>query len=188
MRALLNNMNEQAAEGKLVSLIFLSMGTAARKSLTDKFPYMIIATVSMGEMKEICEQAFTKPRNRTLERYRFLAPKQKKEETLRQFWHALTGMAAKCELGDQSESHIMDAFIQNMNNKAVQERHCTEPKRDPQEAFRFAIAYEEGEQQHKTYEGKNRETRNITRTNSHGKRKTKPIRQMWIRIHKGTFS
>ena len=28
-------------------------------------------------------------------------------------------------------------------------------KNDPQEAFRFAVAYEEGVNQHKTYEGRN---------------------------------
>ena len=42
-----------------------------------------------------------------------------------------------------------------MNNKTVQERLCTEPKNDPQEVFRFAVAYEEGVSQHKTYEGRN---------------------------------
>ena len=42
--------------------------------------------------------------------------------TSRQFWHALTGQSAKCEFGDQTESLIMDAFIQKRNNKALQER------------------------------------------------------------------
>ena len=38
--ALLSKLNEQAAERKLVSLLILSLGTAARKSLTDKFSYI----------------------------------------------------------------------------------------------------------------------------------------------------
>ena len=54
-------------------------------------------------------------------------------------------MAAKCEFGDQMNSHIMDAFIQNMNNKSAQERPYTEPKGNPQEASRFAVAYKERE-------------------------------------------
>ena len=45
-------------------------------------------------------------------------------------------------------------FIQNMNNKTVQERLRTEPKADPQEAFRFPVAIEEGFFQHKTYQGR----------------------------------
>ena len=35
--ALFNNLNEQAAERKLVSILFFLLGMAARKSLTDKF-------------------------------------------------------------------------------------------------------------------------------------------------------
>ena len=65
---------------------------------------MIIATISMKKMKENCEQPFMKPRNRTLELYKFFARKRKEKETLRQFWLALTGMAAKCDFGDQTES------------------------------------------------------------------------------------
>ena len=42
----------------------------------------------MREMEENSEQAFMKPRNRTLERYKNFARKQKERETLRQFWHA----------------------------------------------------------------------------------------------------
>ena len=38
----------------------------------------------------------------------------------------------------------MDAFIQSLQTKTVQERLCTEPKDQPQEALRFAIAFEEG--------------------------------------------
>ena len=75
-----------------------------------------------------------------------------KRKTLRQFWHTLTGMAAKYAFGEQNESLIMDTIIQNMNNKMIQQKLCTEPKEEPQEAFRFAVAYEEGISQHKTFE------------------------------------
>ena len=66
-------------------------------------------------------------------------------------------MAAKCAFGEQTEVLIMDTFIQNMNNKNVQQKLCTEPKDDPQEAFRFAVAYEEGISQHKAYENATKE-------------------------------
>ena len=75
--------------------------------------------------------------------------------TLRYFWHTLTGFAAKCDIGEQSESLIMDTFIKNLNNKNVQQKMCMETKNDPQEAFRFEIAYEEGISQHLTFEGAN---------------------------------
>ena len=91
------------------------------------------------------------PRNRTLERYKNFAQKQQKHESLRQFWNTLTGLAAKCDFREQSESLIVDAFIQNMHNKTVQERLCTEHKDQPQEALRFAIASEEGISQQKKF-------------------------------------
>ena len=150
--ALINNLNEQAEERKIVSVLFLSLGSVARKSLTDKFPEMRVATITLTDLKNNCEQAFVIPRNRTLERYNFFARKQKQNETLRQFWHTLTGMAAKCAFGEQTEGLIMDTFIQNVNNKMVQQKLCTEPKEEQQEAFRFAVAYEEGITQHKTFE------------------------------------
>ena len=65
-------------------------------------------------------------------------------------WH---GRAARWDFGDQTESLIMDTFIQNTNNKTVQQKLCTEPKNDPQESFQFAIAYEEGINQHRAFEG-----------------------------------
>ena len=34
----------------------------------------------------------------------------------------------------------------------VQQNLCTEPKENPEEAFRFAVAYEEGVNQHKAFE------------------------------------
>ena len=44
-----------------------------------------------------------------------------------------------------------------MNHKSVQQKLCTEPKDDPQEAFRFAVEYEEGISQHKAYESATKE-------------------------------
>ena len=78
---------------------------------------MRVATVTLHEMQTNCDEAFNKPRNRTLERFKFVSRKQKEKETLRQFWHTLTGLAAKCEFADQTKSLVMDTFIQNKNNK-----------------------------------------------------------------------
>ena len=92
---------------------------------------MRVATISLEELKGNCEQAFVKPRNRTLERYKFFARKQVPKETLRQFWRTLTGVASKCAFEEQTESLIMDTFIQNMNNKMVQQSCVPSPKTTP---------------------------------------------------------
>ena len=70
--ALINNLNEQAAERKVLSVLFLSLGTAGRKSITDKFLEMRVATVTLQELRTNCDEAFCKPRKRTLERFKFL--------------------------------------------------------------------------------------------------------------------
>ena len=75
------------------------------------------------------------------------ARKQQPNESLRQFWNALTGMAAKCDFERQTERKtnlMMENFIQKLYNKAVQERLCTEPKRTREEALNFVVAFEEG--------------------------------------------
>ena len=111
------------------------------------------ATLLLQEIKANCDEAFQKPRNRTLERYKILPQKLNPKESLRQFWYTLTCMGAKCIFGDKTESLIKGTFIQNMNNKTVQQKLCTEPKNDRNGAFRFAIANEEGINQHRAFEG-----------------------------------
>ena len=49
----------------------------------------------------------------------------------------------------------MDAFIRNMQQKTVEERLCTEPKENPKEALRFAVAFEEGISLQKSFTGGN---------------------------------
>ena len=82
-------------------------------------------------MKDNCEQTLRKQRNRTLERYKFFSRKHQNNETLRQFWNALTSLAARRYFEQQTEILIMGAFIQNMLNKTTRtfvyrdERHST---------------------------------------------------------------
>ena len=47
----------------------------------------------------------------------------------------------------------MDTFIQNMNNKTVQERPGIEPKEMPEEALRFAAPLQEGSSQQRSFGG-----------------------------------
>ena len=134
-------------------IFFLSLGSAGRKNLNDKFPYLVVATVALKEIKENCDQTFVKPRNRTLDRYKFFSRKQQSNESLRHFWNVLTAIASRCEFGEQTNSLIMDAFVQNMNNKSVQQRLCTEPKDEPEKALRFVVAFEERISQRKSFGG-----------------------------------
>ena len=113
----------------------------------DRRPNLDVKQIQLKELMEIAKSAFHKRKNRTMERHKFLARKQAENESLEQFWNALNGMAANCELQGLTETLVYDVFILNMRNAMVQERLLTEPKDSPEEALRFAIAYEQGVQQ-----------------------------------------
>ena len=79
--ALMNNLNEEAAEERnVISVLFLPLGTAGRKSLTDKLPEMRVATVTLQELRTKYDEAFSKPRNRTLERFKLVRENRKKKK------------------------------------------------------------------------------------------------------------
>ena len=80
-----------------------------------------------------------KPRNKTLNKFKFFPRKQQQHESLRQFSNVLTALPVNP--GQQTERLILDACIQNMNNKRVHERLCTEPKEQVEDAIRFAITF-----------------------------------------------
>ena len=66
-------------------------------------------------------------------------PKQQNHESLTQCCNTLTGLAAKRNFGELTESLVMDAFIQKMQNKTVQDQ----TKNTSSGALRFAIAFDE---------------------------------------------
>ena len=143
VKVLIGDMPEEAAEKKVVTWLFLSVGEPARKLFKDKYPELSVWTLQTGDMLQRCENCFHIARNRTLDRHKFLSRKQQANESLQQFWHALNGLASKCELGEITQTLVHDVFILNMNNKKVQ-KLCVEPFNDPQEALQYAISYEEG--------------------------------------------
>ena len=117
----------------------------------DKYPNAKIAEISFKNLLNNCKDTFDTKRNHTLDRFRFLSRKQMQAESLEQFWHSLNGLAAECDFGTQTESLVHDIFILNMKSPTVQEKLCTEPKANPQEALAFAIAFEEGTIRQKSY-------------------------------------
>ena len=144
VKAPIGDMPEEAAETKVVTWLFLSVGEPARKLFKDSYPELSVWTLQTREILQRCENCFYIARNRTLDRHKFLSRKQQANESLQQFWHALNGLASKCELGEFTQTLVHDVFILNMNNKKVQEKLCVEPFNDPQEALQYAISYEEG--------------------------------------------
>ena len=85
-----------------------------------------------------------------MDRHKFLNRKQKDDESLEQFWHALNGIAANCDFGTQTTGLVYDIIVSYMKNTVGKERLFTEPKDIPEDALNFAVAFEQGAQQKKT--------------------------------------
>ena len=133
-----------------MSMMFLSLGEAGRKMFRDKYPEKTIWSLQATGMLQRFEGCFQIARNRTLDRHHFFSRKQLPNESLQQFWHTLNGLAARCELGEITQTQVHDLFILNMNNKKVQERLCVEPFTNPADALQYAISYEEGMKRQKS--------------------------------------
>ena len=151
-KSLMGHMEEATAMKKANSVLYLALGMAARKTISDKFPTVNIARRTLEDFFKTCKDCFEKPKNETLDRFKFLSCKQKENETLRQFWNELNGLAAKCNFGTITESLVKDVFIVNMNNKDVQQKLCTEPKSTIADTIQFAISNEEGALRQQSFE------------------------------------
>ena len=124
----------------ILSVMYLSLGEAARKQFMDKYPHTALWELKAQELITLCNECFRKKRNRTLDRHRFFSRLQQPGESLFQFWHALNGPAALCDFDEISTTLVLDMFILHMNNKKVQEKLCTRAERAwPSPRFRDCL-------------------------------------------------
>ena len=84
-KALLNNLDHPVAERKCVSVLYVSLGRAARKTFTDKYPTIKVEEITLADLLKNCKETFDAKRNRTLDRFRLLSRKQMPSETLSNF-------------------------------------------------------------------------------------------------------
>ena len=90
-RALLGDMDENPANKKVVSVMYLSLGEAARKVFKDKYPHTTLWNLKVRELMQLAADCFQVKGNRTLDRHKFFSRAQQPGETLQQFWHTLNG-------------------------------------------------------------------------------------------------
>ena len=105
-KKLLNNFDHSVAERKCVSVLYLALEDAARKTFTDNYQTVKISGKTLQVLLDNCKSTFDTKRNRTLDHFRFLSTKQMPSETLEQFWHSLNRMASECGFGAQTESLV----------------------------------------------------------------------------------
>ena len=91
------------------------------------------------------EIAFIQHKNITFDRYLFFLKKQKKGETVEQFYIILKELAENCGFENREEVLIRDIFISNMLNDDIQ-RELLRDKVDPEGALSIAVIMEMGHQ------------------------------------------
>ena len=91
------------------------------------------------------EIAFSRPRNITFNRYVFFSRKQKKGETVEQFYRILKEFAENCDFENREEVIIRDIFITNMLDDKIQ-RGFLRDTVDPERALSTAVNMEMGHQ------------------------------------------
>ena len=72
-KSLMGDIDEIPATKKAISVLYLALGSAGRKSIADKFPTINIATVSLPDLLKNCKDCFEKPKKETLDRFKLLS-------------------------------------------------------------------------------------------------------------------
>ena len=96
---------------KLVSRIFLSLGTEGTKRFLQKSPHVEISKMSFRDITELAEVSFQKVKCVTYERYKLFTRMQESGESLEAFHAALTAQAARSELETLKSEIVRDLFI-----------------------------------------------------------------------------
>ena len=71
VRALLGDMDEDPANKKVVSVMYLSLGEAARMLFKDKYPHTTLWNLKVRELMQLAADCCQVKRNRTLDRHTF---------------------------------------------------------------------------------------------------------------------
>ena len=136
-----HNVFYNEVQKKLVSRLFLSLGTDGKKRFLQKNPHVEISKMSFREITELAEVSFQKVKCVTYERYELFTRMQESGESLEAFHAALTAQAARSELGTLESEIVRDLFISKMKNRTLQDTLTIETL-DPEEVLKRAINFE----------------------------------------------
>ena len=137
-KSLMGDMEVTTATKKAISVLYLALGMAARKTIANKFPATNIASITLTDLLKNCKEGFEKPKNETLGRFKLLSRKEQERQPLRESWNDLNGLAAKCNFGGITECLVKDEYV-NMVNKDVQQKICTEPKQQSKKTLSLRL-------------------------------------------------
>ena len=136
-----HNVFYNEVQKKLVSRLFLSLGTEGKKRFLQKNPHTEISRMSFREITELAEVLFQKVKCVTYEKYKLFTRMQESGESLEAFHAALTAQSARSELGTLENETGRDLFISKIKNMTLQDTLTFETL-DPEEVLKRAIKFE----------------------------------------------
>ena len=71
VRTLMGDLDEDPANKKVISVMYLLLDEAARMQFKDKYPHTALWELRAQELITLCNDCFRKRRNRTLNRHQF---------------------------------------------------------------------------------------------------------------------
>ena len=133
VRALMGDLEEEPANNNVVSVLYLSLGEAARKQFRDKFPHVTLWSFKVNELTKMCNECFWKKRNRTLDWHKFLFQNATNRRNPFPVLVCVERAGSPMRFRRDSTTLVLDMLI-HKTNKKVQEKLCTEPK-EPEQAL-----------------------------------------------------
>ena len=115
------NVYFNEVQKKLVSRLFLSLGTEGKKRILQKNPHAENSKMSFKEITELASVSFQKVKCVTYERYKLFTRMQESGESLETFHAALTAQAARSELGTLESEIVRDLFVSKVKNMTLQD-------------------------------------------------------------------
>ena len=100
------------ADLKAISYLYASLGEEGKRRLHQRLPEICPADMFMCDFVQELDNIFHKQRNILVERVKFLSRRQLPNETMQDYFAALTELAAKCEF----EHQLAPTWIQDVSS------------------------------------------------------------------------
>ena len=101
-------------------------------------PHTRIERCTTNELVDELTLTFTRPRNRTFDRFQCFNTMQQPKEPFKTFYSRLREQGAQCKFEELEEDLIKDMFITNLRNSNTQMELLYET-RTPQQALIYAV-------------------------------------------------
>ena len=131
------------ADLKVKSLIYLSLGAEGNRTFHQRNPHIRIERCTTNELVHELTLTFTRPRNRTFDRFQCSKSMQQPNDLFESFYSRLREQRAHCKFEQLEEDLLKDIFISNMRSSNTQMELLSET-RTPQQALNNAVNRERG--------------------------------------------